>query len=328
MNKIIKQYVGSLLFMFALLLPAISKAENMPPISGHNLDVSTILPGDVLARANLVLAEINLIRIEVGKVNKNYQPIKVINAEPREVYFQALALYTKSDRLTFETTGFAEENQYDIDVKDIKPFHVWNMVNNALLRVQKVKNKLKIPERSIEIRMPDSTRPDQVFSAINNANRQINDLLSKRFSATDVFQQVTTATNVMAQLLATFHGVERIPVQDDLERRKTPSEVYQRLQTCYKTLREISVISGGGILKFDKIDNKARIPSDVYDLTSLLVANIEYLHSKKVTIKESAIAYYPGEKIPSHVFQRVSILQKQLDILLNAVRNEPDWLKS
>ncbi|MBL4711784.1 MAG: hypothetical protein JKX75_04695 [Gammaproteobacteria bacterium] len=328
MNKSIKLHIVRTLMLFIMLAPVALQAASIPPISGRSIDVMTLLPGDVLARANLVLAELDLIRAELGKSEKNYERIEVFNAAPREVYYQALALFKKSNRLAFEHTGFSEKNQRELDAKTIRPYHVWNMVDKALQRVLVVKQKLNIPERSKEVRTSDETRPDQVFSAVNYANRQINYLLHKRFSPSDVFQQVTIATNVMAQLLATFDGVERIPEQDEMVRRKTPTDVYSRLNNCFEVLREITLLSGGQILEFTKHDNRVRIPSDVYDLTSLLVADIEYLHAQKKSVGIAADVYYPGDKIPSHVYQRASILEKQLKLLLDKVKKQPSWLKS
>lgn len=327
MNKTLNMYMSRLLLLLCMVVPAVVQSASIPPVSGRNIDVMTLLPGDVLARVNLVLAELDLIRIELGQSKKNYEKIEVFHAAPREVYYQALALFEKSNRLAFEHTGFSEKNKLELDAKLIRPYHVWNMVNKALQRIQIVKQKLGIPEQSKEVTAPDNTRPDQVFAAVNYANRQINNLLHKRFAPSDVFQQVTIATNVMAQLLATFDGVERIPEHDEIVRRKTPTEVYVRLMECFEVLREITILSGGQILEFTKHDDRTRIPSDVYDLTSLLVADIEYLHAQKASVKTAANVFFPGDKIPSHVFQRASILQKQLKLLLDEVKKSPEWLK-
>jgi len=239
---------------------------------------------------------------------------------------KGITIIPEKIKLSLGESAF-EKNKLELDAKLIRPYHVWNMVNKALQRIQIVKQKLGIPEQSKEVTAPDYTRPDQVFAAVNYANRQINNLLHKRFAPSDVFQQVTIATNVMAQLLATFDGVERIPEHDEIVRRKTPTEVYVRLMECFEVLREITILSGGQILEFTKHDDRTRIPSDVYDLTSLLVADIEYLHAQKASVKTAANVFFPGDKIPSHVFQRASILQKQLKLLLDEVKKSPEWLK-
>jgi hypothetical protein len=56
------------------------------------------------------------------------------------------------------------------------------------------------------------------------------------------------------------------------------------------------------------------LPSDVYDLASLLLGEVAFLHS----IAKDAHAPYPfeanapGRKLPSHVWQLAGVLEQQL----------------
>ena len=53
-------------------------------------------------------------------------------------------------------------------------------------------------------------------------------------------------------------------------------------------------------------------PSDVYDVASLLVAELAHLHRQFPDAEPPHETYYPGRKFPSHVYQRVGILESQL----------------
>jgi hypothetical protein len=328
MNHPFTRQLRVLCFLGLLLQVGLLQAESAPPISGRALEVNTVLPADVLARTKLLFDELLLIRFEMGLPEKGYQPLEVVNASPREVYFEALALFTKANRLAYEQTGFLEQEPKLVNVASIRPYHAWHMVDRALQRVAAVKKALQIPELSHEIARPVDTRPDHVYSAVVDANRLINSLLTKRFSPSYVYQQITVASYTVAQILATFPGVERIPEEQRFERRKKPGDVYKRLLDCHQLLRNIAQFCGNRVLEFKKLDvalvNKA--PSDVYDMAALLVADISHLHALRKTAKRPAKSYYPGIKVPSHVYQRAGILKQQLETLMTVVEKEPDWL--
>src|SRR5262245_63748362 len=64
-----------------------------------------IEPPDCFARAQLIAAEVELIRAEMGRPQDRRPAPSVKGASPREVYFQALSLFRKADRLCYEITG-------------------------------------------------------------------------------------------------------------------------------------------------------------------------------------------------------------------------------
>ncbi|MBL1280096.1 MAG: hypothetical protein COA33_007485 [Fluviicola sp.] len=126
----------------------------------------------------------------------------------------------------------------------------------------------------------------------------------------------------MAQLLVSFENIRSIPFESLLIRYKTPTDVYKRLLKCYTILKEIAKFSEHEFLEFKYIKGSFRQkePSDVYDLSTLLIADISYLHTFRKGAHKSQKAYYSGFKIPSQVYQRVGILQTQLETLLKLVK--------
>ena len=69
-------------------------------------------------------------------------------------------------------------------------------------------------------------------------------------------------------------------------------------------------------------------PADVYDVASLMVAELNHLHSRLPSGKPPRQVFAPGRKFPSHVYQRVGLLEVQLEQLEKLVRKSPGWLKT
>lgn len=313
---------------FLLVMTQTSHAQLLQPVSGRPLSESDILPADVFSRVTLVRKELELIRTELGRVSFPVSNIQVVDTAPREVYFMASALYDKADRLAFEYVKTSEQYIKTVDAASIKPYHVWLMANRTFRRLQSVKEILLIPEKSVELISPSSTTPSDVIGLMIKANQELDILLSQKSSPADVFQQVTLAINLNAQLLATVEDSKRIPDQPEMIRRKTPEDVYRRLALCLELLRNISHSSNLSVMDFD-IDSlyTGRVkPGDVYALATLLVADVSYFHALREQTKDAAGAFYPGNKTPSHVFQRVGILEAQLKQLLEFARENPQWL--
>ncbi len=283
----------------------------------------------VLADVTRIRAELELIRFEMGKPRNEQPEIDVEDAALHEVYFQALTLLRKANRLSFEQTRSRPEEPQTPDGV-IGVTEVSATVGVALERVRRVKEELGIADEAVVERAPASTSPTEVFRSIVQANRQINLLLDREFSPSDVFQQVTVAVGYAARLLGRFPETTRIPPAPPRERGKTPSDVYRRLIGCYERIRAIAAQSGLEMarLRSRETDLESITPSDVYDIASLIVSELAYLHSQLKGARRPRGAYDPGRKFPSHVFQRVGILEAQLIRLEELVAGRPDWLRS
>lgn len=300
------------------------------PISGRTLTVQEILPADVLARAQLFRAELEELRLVMGRPQEQRQEIQVTHAAPREVYFQARTLYQKANRLAYEQTGELKPELDSVsEIGTIRPFHVWEGVNAALARLLRVQRKLGLPDSMTELDQDSAVTPTEVYRTIVQANREINLLLVQQVASRDVYQQVTLAMNYGARLLASFPGAPRIPESSVFDPRKQPGDVYQRLTECYVRIRTIADHSGLQVLQYEQNPTEVdRIrSSDVYDFTSLIVSEMAFIHSGLRGAKPPVEAYDPGLRFPSHVYQRASMLLAQLKELERHVKEKPNWLK-
>ncbi|MCK5433019.1 MAG: hypothetical protein KAJ03_09755, partial [Gammaproteobacteria bacterium] len=110
---------------------------------------------------------------------------------------------------------------------------------------------------------------------------------------------------------------------------KRPSDVYRLLIGCYELTRQIAVTSGLSMLTLKSSESQfdTVTPSDVYDIASLVVSELAYLYAQMEEAQPPYEVYNPGRKLPSHVYQRAGILEKQLIDLQQRVNKTPNWLK-
>lgn len=309
-----------------LLLPLLAseRLSAQPPVREN------IEPSDVYQLVDRLRGELELLRKFKDLPTEGRPELGISGADPREVFFLALTLFRKADRLCFEQTRERkrEEPQPPTEGR-ILPGDVYRAVDGALQRILRVKKRLKLTDAVAARKRDESKTPSDVLRSIIQANRQLNLLLDRQFSPSDVYQQVTIAVGYAERVLGAFPTSESMPRTPSIQPDKEPSDVYIRLLDSYQRARAISIASNRRALKLERptdelIQNVA--PSDVYDIASLLVSELNFLHRQLGSTPPPRAVYYPGHKTPSDVFQRVGILEQQLIELQNHVSANPDWL--
>jgi hypothetical protein len=302
------------------------------PVSGHSISLDEITPADVLARVQLLRDTLEMIRFEMGKPLATQSEAIVTNVHSHEAYFQALTLFHKADRLALELTGSTGISPEPISLSTLAPLHIWKLVNASYLRILAIKEELGLKEIVSERPEDSSTGLTETGRAIVQANRQINLLQERHFSPSDVSQQVLLASQYAKRLLARFPQPEVASEAPPLDRGKKPAEVFLRLVECYATLEKIAHQSGIPVLHLNlpgaqKIGASRQLePSDVYDMATLLVSDLAYLHAQMKSHDVPKPIPYPGRTFPSHVFQQATVLLYQLEALEQFVRTDPTWI--
>lgn len=278
----------------------------------------TIEPPDCLVKAELFAAEMDLIRAEMGRPRDRRADLAVKGAAPREVYFEALALFRKADRFCFERTGEQAMLPLPPSPGDIQPMHVLAVIDGALTRLLTVKDRLGIKDKADAPARQDDKQPSDVLGAVARNNRQLNLLLDQPFSPSDVYQQMTLAVGYAGRLLSRLPGAKQ-PSLPAFERKKRPGDVYKRMWACLGTLRSIAQANGLTTLEADAPawDVDQVMPSDCYDLASLVVSEVVYLASRAPDLPPPFPAefYEVGHKLPAHVYQCVGLLEAQLNAI-------------
>lgn len=305
-----------------LLLSGKACAQAPPPIE-------EIKPPDVFRHIDLLRQELEELRAFSGSPKDPRPELEISGAEPRDVFFQALTLFRKANRYCFEQTRERAKGEPRPAESEILPRHVYATVDAALKRVLQVKKSYGIKKEFTMIARDESKTPSEVMRSIIQANRQLNLLLERRFAPSDAYQQVTVAIGYTERLLGQFSTTTSMPKAPPLEPYKMPGHVFGRLLDIYEQIRKVSLASGLKSLTLKRPDAKAILemgPSDVYDIASMLVSELNYLHSLLPEATPPRPVYYPGRKIPTDVFQRAGILDRQLSELERLIGNHPDWL--
>lgn len=310
----------SLLFIAILFLPTYALSDTV-----ENNEINT--PSHVYALVKDTQFLVEQLRVEMGKPKSKNIDIIISGASPREVYFQALTMFRKANRLSYEITR-AKESEPLVPGRDIAPKDVLNLVKLTNKSLEVIKDKLGIVEE-ISASSIEEKISDDVFVAILRVNTQLNVLLERQFSSSDVYQLVTHAISYASRILESFPVASKtIPEAKAYQRGKNSADVYAELASCLFLIKDTAAIFKLKMLdaKISEVKPETVTPSDVYDLASLIVSELAYLHSQLSGAKLPHRAYFPGRKFPSHVYQRVGILSSQLRMMQNYAVGNPGRL--
>lgn len=303
--------------MLSISAVASSAVITPVPASGHQAQSHHAIDlADILARANLMEENLNLIRQAMGKPPSSKVALSVKNASLRDNLFDGRVLYEKANQLAYEVTE-SYEALPKTNEKEVTPEVVWNLLNDSLKRILLVKKFLGIKKSVVE-KVPSSpVTPTEVMNKLLQVNHNINGILIKKTSPSDVFQQITLSVNYMADMLKPYPGVNRLPAQPVFEANKRPIDVMVRLTHCFAELKEIAQDLHRNMLVV--VIDKNRVyqvtPSNVYDIATILLSETKFISRIEQDKSAQIVPYYPGFKTPSLVYQRAGILLAQLQSL-------------
>ena len=282
-------------------------------------------PKHVYALSKLLNQNIDGIREKMGRARISKSIVEIKNAQPREVYFQAVNLLEKVEQLHFEIT-YAHEEKTSHEYAELNPGSVWDELIVSLSKIEKINEHLAISKVNELPSIIEGKTPSDVYTQILINVRQVNVLLAEPYTPSKVFQELSTALNYTFRL---YKNVPSLKLQEmpKFTPNLTAANVYDEMMLCFSTISELSKHSGFLALEIAAID-KIKIKSgDVYDIATLINSELSFLDKQK---NDGAYFYqsvYPGEKTPSHVYQRLRFLHKHLKALQKAVYKNKDWLK-
>jgi hypothetical protein len=277
--------------------------------------LNDIQPAQCHARARRVLAEVGLIRDEMGRSEDTRPLPEITGAAPREVYFEALALWRKADRLAHEVGGATRGAPPPTPaLTAIVPGHVLGVIDAALLRLDDAKVRIGLGAGAPEPAIEADRQPADVLVTLVKANRELSRVLERPFTPSDVFQQVSLAAAYAARI-AQARGVWS-PSPAAYERRRRPADCYERLEVCL-SLAGSAIERAGHRSLHERGAPSDVLPGDVFDLACLVVGELAFLHA--VTPNALPVhAFEPtwnGHRLPAHVDQLARTLEGQLKTL-------------
>jgi hypothetical protein len=278
-----------------------------------------IEPMHVLQYAQKLSVQINALAQAMGIKTKQHVMLEVSSVSPKTVYYQAATLYQKAQRLRYEFSNIAGQpiDGFKVDAKPADVLFLLNQVGANLNHVG-VRLKLVPPSQSKPLK-PDA-KPQHVYALIVQMNTALNQLLDFKFAPADVFQQVTTAMSYASSILSSVPGVKSTYDADGFIANIEPLDVYNRLLDTQTVLQQAKTTLGLNAISIKHSSGlKTPNPADVYDLATLMLGELVDLHHYMNIKQQPPKGYYPGKVIPSEVFQRVGILQKQVNAIASNV---------
>lgn len=321
------RYTGLLILL--LFLPPLEACaswqnhQNAPrlPASDH------IEPKHVYTLARLVDEETQSIRYIMGVTKINDTLLQVANAEPREVYFQAVNLYGKTSRLHHNLTA-RSISDHDLPTAEqyIRPADVWAVLAVVLSQLDEIKKEYNITTHAPFPVVEENRVPTDVYQSLLLTIRQVNQLLREQpYTHSDVYQEISTALYCSLNIYNTFPGMQmqKMPA---FQPGKTAEDVFAELIKTYQTIRNIMLTSGFKMLDLSTVASPDIKPGDIYDLAVLITSELKFLLSKADAEKNIHDAAYPGIKFPSHALQRLIYFHNHLKIILKEVQKNPLWI--
>ena len=261
-------------------------------------------------------AEVDLVREVMGRPESTTDPWIVVAAEPRHVFYQALTLLRKANRLAVELTEEQRVGLLPVPEGEIQPSLVLDVINRASMQVDAVRNELGITYRAEPPELEADRQPSDVLREIVQVSRQLNFLIDRQFRPADVYGRLELAATYVAGALTED---ETAPVYGELppfESGKVPADVYRRVLECLELATVVGERRGVDVLKLNlrrELRRRDIAPADVYDLATTLLSEVAYL---TLVLEAKDVDTPPIERpqhiFPSHVYRIAGMLQDEL----------------
>ena len=298
-------------------------------IAAQPANAKDIQPPDVYQNSMVIRAELDQIREALGMLRNSRPEITVRGAAPREVFFQAITLWVKAERLCkeFRRAGLNHTTRIEVAPPDkVTPGDVYTLTQNVRGRLSCVRRILEL-DYQIDVPPRDASKtPSDVFRSIVQANRQLNLLLTHPFSPSDVFAIVSLTNEYLRETMDRLSPGWRAgePKLPPLVQGKQPADVYRQLIRCLAVARRIAAKSNLQMLEFEADIGHTIVPSDVFDIASLVFSEVRYF-ATRAGIKKRYKIRARIDKVPSDVFQKALWLENLLVTFEDLVQRHPNW---
>lgn len=282
-------------------------------------------------RIEQVLEEIEALRMEMGRSTDARVPMHVRDASPREVFYHAQTVHRKANQLCVELGAGSVNAPSAESPARARPADVLQVLDSTRERLARARAHLRLehddaprPELPGPLGRVQGKVASDVLSGCLLASRQLNVMLAMSFTSREAHEQLVRALGFAERLLGTL-GRE-LPAPPPFEPRKFPREVFEVLWQTGKVLQSTLAASGLHVLVMSR-GYVGEAPSDVYDIASLLVSELEYAASF-FPVKGAAMQLpaAPVPTLPAHNYRRARQLQAAVELIAEGAASTPSWL--
>jgi len=272
---------------------------------------ATVTPGHVFVLVQHVFADLDRLRLEMGRPKVGDALFTVRGAAPHNVLPVAYVLLEKANQ---------RADEFGIDPLSVplrrgqlvRPMDVLSVVGQAHCQIVRIIERLGIVHDGHESSVDRTRTPSDVIQSIFRCNRQLNLMMDKPLSPRAVYSEVSLAIGYVRSMsgersdMAFTERAEFVPY-------RRPPDVYTKLRETDKIVAKIGASVGVVTPKLDFGDTTGALPSDVHELTVLILEDLRNIHTALTGSPGSfQKLYYPGPRFPSHVYQRVETLNALL----------------
>ncbi|MDE0064406.1 MAG: hypothetical protein OXP09_18250 [Gammaproteobacteria bacterium] len=260
-------------------------------------------------------AEIEQIRVVMGEPLPPSREVRIHDAVPRHVFYQAQTLFRKSNQFAQQMAGVSRQPPRLAPEGDIGSADVLGVLDDTRVQIGLVKTALGIDAPVAEAKLDRRARPSDVLYDIIEAGRVINFISGRTVDWTTVYDRVLLAITYVGGALP---EADRFPPLSPFEPGKFPQDIIGRLQQCMELSREPAAEHGVAVLRVESIRRTEVGPTviEVLDMATIVLSDLAEL-TYEMGAEDVPTPDYPrpNRVFPSHVFQLVGVLVAQLEML-------------
>jgi hypothetical protein len=280
---------------------------------------ASLSPAQLLQDVDELRAEIEQIRLTIGKRLPRDREFKLSKVSTRQVYFQAQTLFRKCNRLAQEVAGVSRQAPKAAPEGGISETDVDEIIQASRAQLQLAKAALDIQEPVAVPRLQRRASHADVMHGIIEAGYVLNRLINEQPDWTSIYDRVV---QMMTYVSGDLPEEGRYPDLPAHECCKMPQDVYAELSAVLAAARPlaqkvdlefIEIIPG-------KSAEGGASTATVYDLTTTMISDLAEL-TLRMEVEEVSPPTYeqPPRIFPSHVFQLAKVLNGQISRLGESV---------
>ncbi|MCP4702897.1 MAG: hypothetical protein GY862_39455 [Gammaproteobacteria bacterium] len=300
----------------SLICAGLVQAVLILPLTAQAVEWGGTTPSHAYQCTEDLISEIDILREGIGLTDIPIDPEPQTNKTPIHVYGKALEVMEKISR-SERKLGMAPVRVGQIPLKELTPKDVLQLCNTLLLELEKMKGQLAIDDKIEKAEFVGAKTPANVYENFWRASYML-DGLTGPITSNYVFRNIKYLQDEL-ELIATKLGVTLALEAPKAKGRKRPKEVAQQGFLALFKVTNMENRLGMETAGVPDITLVRITPSDVYDITNVLMAElvrVKVFLKIQLTREEKAL---PTGKRPNHAFAEMQLVVRNISKLIKAV---------